>query len=52
MIPVMQTRQVHSPLRIDMFTLSYDHAGGWSQEADGRREGKRIHEPKQDGQVI
>lgn len=52
MVPVVQARQVYSTLRIDMFTLPYDHAGCGSQEADGRCERKGIQEPKQDGQVI
>lgn len=51
-VPVVQSRQVYSTLRIDMFTLPDDHAGSGSQEADGRREGKGIQEPQQDGQVI
>lgn len=52
MVPVVQGWQVHSALRINMFTLSDDHAGGRSQVAYWRRERKGIQKPKQDGKVI
>ncbi len=52
MVPVVQARQVYSALRVDVFTLPYEHAGSGSQEADGRRERKGIQEPQEDGQVI
>ncbi len=52
MVPAVQARQVYSALRVDVFTLPYEHAGSGSQQADGRRERKGIQEPQQDGQVI
>lgn len=52
MVPAVQARQVYPALRVDVFTLPYEHAGSGSQKADGRREGKGLQEPQQDGQVI
>lgn len=52
MIPVVQSWQVDSSFGIYMFALSNDHVSSGSQEAYGRSEGKWVHQPQLNGEVV
>lgn len=48
----MQLRQVNPSSSVNVLPFSDEHVGGRSQEAYGRSEGERVHQPQLNGEVV